>query len=174
MLLDASLFALGMFAWTFLEYVIHGVLSHRYRTFATPLHDVHHRDPHAVFTVGAWIPTFIVWSAGCLLFGWSRPMVFVSGVLAGFIAYEAIHYRFHFSRPASDLERRLRARHLAHHFRAPEQIHGVTSPLWDRVFGTEPDADRMRELAAPMAAVVPLSGHSNARYLLRFGTRGQR
>ena len=109
-----------------------------------------------------------------LWFGWSSAMVVASGVVSGFIAYEAIHYRFHFSRPASELERRLRARHLAHHFRAPDQIHGVTTALWDRVFGTEPDAERMRELAAPMAAVAPLSGRSNARFLLRFGTPSQR
>ena len=47
------------------EYVIHGVLGHAHRTFVTGLHEVHHRDPRAVFALGAWIPTAVV-----LIGGW--------------------------------------------------------------------------------------------------------
>jgi dihydroceramide fatty acyl 2-hydroxylase len=32
--------------------------------------------------------------------------------------------------------RYLRQHHLTHHYRMPESRFGVSSPLWDRVFGT--------------------------------------
>lgn len=157
----AILFAAGVMAWTFVEYVIHGVMSHRMRTFATPLHAAHHRDPRAVFTVGAWIPVAVATAAGLWLFGLAPAMVAYLGVLAGFIGYEALHYRFHFCAPRTRLEARLRARHLAHHLRAPNELFGVTTPLWDRVFGTEPAASRRHELEDAVAGIVPLSGRSN-------------
>jgi sterol desaturase/sphingolipid hydroxylase (fatty acid hydroxylase superfamily) len=167
MLADALVFAAGMFAWTILEYVIHGVLSHMHRTFVTRLHDVHHRDPHAVFAMRAWIPVAAVLAGGFIKFGVTPAMLFVGGVASGFAAYEFVHYRIHFSRPACALEARLRARHLAHHVREPDAIFGVTTPIWDVVFGTEPAAERMRELAAAGARVAPLSGPSNLGQAIR-------
>jgi dihydroceramide fatty acyl 2-hydroxylase len=161
MLADAIAFGLGLFAWTLVEYVIHGVLGHAHRTFVTGLHEVHHRDPRAVFALGAWIPTAVVLALGWAIFGAALGVIFYSGIVAGFAFYEAVHYRIHFAEPAFAIEERLRARHLAHHFREPDAIFGVTTRLWDVVFGTEPDAGRMRELAEAGAAVAPLSGASN-------------
>jgi sterol desaturase/sphingolipid hydroxylase (fatty acid hydroxylase superfamily) len=173
MVQGAILFAVGVLAWTLVEYVIHGVLSHRLRTFATPLHQAHHRDPHAVFTVGAWIPVGLATVCGLWLFGLAPAMLFYLGLLAGFIGYEAIHYRIHFSRPCTRLEARLRARHLVHHLRAPNEIFGVTTALWDRVFGTQPAPARTQELEAAVAGVAPLSGPSNWRraFTLSFNWR---
>jgi dihydroceramide fatty acyl 2-hydroxylase len=163
MVQGAILFAAGVLAWTLVEYLIHGVLSHRLRTFATPLHAAHHRDPHAVFTVGAWIPVGLATACGLWFFGIAPAIEFYLGLLSGFVAYEAIHYRIHFSAPRTGWEARLRARHLAHHMRAPEQIFGVTTALWDRVFGTEPAPQRRHELETSVARVAPLEGRSNWR-----------
>ena len=165
MLADTLIFAAGLFAWTLLEYVIHGVLGHAHQTFVTQLHAVHHRDPRAVFALRAWIPVAVVLTLGWAIFGAAPAGIFLGGLAAGFAGYELIHYRIHFSRPSCALEARLRARHLAHHFRAPNAIFGVTTPLWDVVFGTEPEAARMRELSQVGAAIAPLSGVSN------FGSR---
>jgi sterol desaturase/sphingolipid hydroxylase (fatty acid hydroxylase superfamily) len=159
----AILFAAGVFAWTLVEYVIHGVLSHRLRTFASPLHDVHHRDPRAVFTAGAWVPVALATVAGLGFFGLAPAMLFCLGVVAGFIGYEAIHYRIHFARPRSRWEAELRTRHLAHHLRTPGEIFGVTTALWDRAFGTQPAPPRMHELERAAADIAPLSGPSNWR-----------
>jgi sterol desaturase/sphingolipid hydroxylase (fatty acid hydroxylase superfamily) len=167
MLVDALLFAVGLFAWTLVEYVIHGVLGHAHRTFVTPLHDVHHRDPHAVFAMHAYIPTAIVFALALAIFGLAPGMICLCGVLTGFAAYEFVHYRIHFSSPLCALEARLRARHLAHHAAEPDAIFGVTTRLWDVVFGTEPAPDRMRELAAAGARVAPLAGRSNLGRVLR-------
>ncbi len=153
-------FASGFAAWTLLEYVIHGPMSHRFRTFATPLHEVHHLNPHAVFTVGAWIPAATVILAALALFGLRPATIFILGTAAGFVAYEAVHYRIHFMRPRNRIETRLRLRHLAHHL-SPNEIFGVTTSFWDRMFGTEPAPARIRELERVAAQVAPLDGPSN-------------
>ncbi len=88
-------------------------------------------------------------------------MIFYGGIVAGFAIYEYVHYRIHFAQPSSAVEERLRARHLAHHTREPDAIFGVTTRIWDVVFGTEPEAQRMRELAASGARVPVLAGASN-------------
>ncbi|MGH7949257.1 MAG: sterol desaturase family protein [Candidatus Binataceae bacterium] len=170
---NAIIFAAGLFAWTFLEYVIHGWLAHRWQSFAAPLHDVHHRDPHAVFAVGAWIPTVAIFLALAALFGSAPGVVFIGGIVAGFFSYEALHYRFHFVRPATQWEDRMRARHLAHHRYASEAIYGVSTRLWDRVFGTEPDGAEMHRLAERTAGTAPLAGRSNVRLLATLGRRAR-
>ncbi|HKM99061.1 MAG TPA: sterol desaturase family protein [Candidatus Binataceae bacterium] len=161
MALTVILFVAGLGAWTLLEYVIHGLLSHQLQTFAGPLHDVHHRDPHRVFTIRAWLPVAGITLAGLGFFGLTPVLIFVLGLVSGFVAYEAEHYRIHFRRPRNRLEARLRARHLAHHVQAPNAIFGVTTPFWDIAFGTEPARARMRELEKAVEGVAPLAGPSN-------------
>jgi sterol desaturase/sphingolipid hydroxylase (fatty acid hydroxylase superfamily) len=167
MLAALAIFAAGLFVWTLVEYVIHGVLGHEHRTFVTALHDVHHRDPRAVFAMHAYIPTAVVFAALLAIFGFGQWLIFVCGVLAGFAAYEFVHYRIHFAVPSCSLESRLRARHLAHHLAESDAIFGVTTRLWDVVLGTEPAPDRMRQLAARAAQIAPLSGSSNLGGFLR-------
>jgi len=169
MLIDALVFGAGLFAWTLVEYVIHGVLGHAHRTFVSGLHEVHHRDPRAVFALGAWIPVALLLTIAWVIFGASDGVIFFGGIVAGFAVYEVVHYRIHFSEPAFALEERLRARHLAHHFREPDAIFGVTTRLWDVVFGTEPDARTMRALAEYGADIAPLAGASNLGRLIGRG-----
>lgn len=160
-------FVAGLFAWTLVEYVIHGVLGHAHRTFVTPLHDGHHRDPHAVFAMGAWIPIVVVLIGAWAMFGLAPGVVFYGGIVCGFAVYEYLHYRIHFVSPANAVEKRLRARHLAHHAGEPDAIFGVTSRIWDVVFGTEPEPERMRELEAVGGRVAPLAGPSNLARVIR-------
>ena len=169
MLVDALVFAAGLFAWTLVEYVIHGVLGHAHRTFVTPLHNVHHHDPRAVFALGAWIPTAVVLAAAWAMFDMTPAVIFYGGIVSGFAAYEYLHYRIHFASPSCAVEARLRARHLAHHISEPDAIFGVTTRIWDVAFGSEPKPDRMRELAATGARVAPLSGSSNLGRMIRSG-----
>lgn len=161
MVVGLMLFAAGMLAWTFVEYALHGWMSHRFVTFATPLHQVHHRDPAAVFAIGAWLPTAAVLAFLLIHFEMTPAMVFVCGLVAGFAAYEAVHYRLHFARPASRFETRLRTRHLAHHIAIDDRCLGVTSPLWDWMFGTEPSAAEMAACEARVRAIKPIAGRSN-------------
>lgn len=171
MLVRVLLFVGGVLAWTFVEYAIHGWLGHRFRTFATPLHAVHHQDPHAVFTVGAWIPVSAVTLAAVAIFHSSAAVYAFYGLVAGFVLYEVIHYRIHFAHPSNRFEERLRGRHLAHHLRVPDAIFGVTTPLWDRAFGTEPAADELRRIERAAATLPPLGGESNWRRAFTFEVR---
>ena len=161
MIEDGALFMAGMFLWTFLEYLIHGWLSHTFRTFATPLHWAHHRDIHDVFAIRAWLPIIAVWTMMVLLLRWSPLVILFSGVVAGFVCYEAIHYRIHFRQPRRRIEDYLRCRHLVHHESNPNQCFGVTSALWDLVFGTEPMGDEVTALNESMRTRPPLTGRSN-------------
>ena len=159
----------GLAAWTFLEYLIHAWLSHTFRTFALPLHQVHHSDPRRVFTIGAWLPVGASWIAGIAIWGIAPAMVFYTGMATGFVLYEFVHYRVHFRTPHNRLEAYLRERHLVHHYRATDRCFGVTSPLWDRVFSSEVAATEMRSMRAAVAATPPFSGPTNVRMLFRFG-----
>jgi sterol desaturase/sphingolipid hydroxylase (fatty acid hydroxylase superfamily) len=157
----AILFAGGLGGWTLLEYVIHGPLSHRFKTFVNPLHDVHHRDPHAVFTARAWLPLISITLAMIGFCAFHPATFFFLGVVGGFVGYEAVHYRIHFARPRNRLETRLRVRHLAHHTYQPNAIFGVTSPFWDRVFGTEPAPIEQEEMRGAVRDIPALAGPSN-------------
>jgi 4-hydroxysphinganine ceramide fatty acyl 2-hydroxylase len=168
MLADVMIFLGGLAGWTFLEYVIHGWMGHSFRTFATPLHQVHHRDPRRVFAIGAWLPVAAIWIIGVACWGLAPAVVFYSAILTGFALYEFIHYRIHFVRPRTRLETYLRERHLVHHYRTPDRCFGVTSPLWDHVFRSGIASAEMRQLRAAVAATPPLSGTSNAK-LFSFG-----
>jgi sterol desaturase/sphingolipid hydroxylase (fatty acid hydroxylase superfamily) len=136
----ALAFAGGLIAWSLLEYLVHGVLSHRFQTFVTPMHWGHHREPRAVFTSPlAWIPAALL--LGLALWAGLGPVLGFAtllGMLAGFARYERLHWRIHFRSPRNRRERLRRDHHLAHHFGHPDQYHGVTTRFWDRVFGTLP------------------------------------
>ena len=154
-------FAFGCLSWSLVEYGIHGFLSHRFRTFVSSIHWGHHRTPAAVFTSPiAWVPI------AALLFGlgtWVADAAiaagFTAGLIAGFARYEWMHWRFHFRSPRNPRERMLRDHHLAHHFVNPRMYHGVTTRLWDRVFGTLP-ASRAADYAR-VADFPPIAGPSN-------------
>lgn len=153
----------GLLAWSPVEYLIHGVLSHRLRTFVSPLHWGHHREPRAVFTSpAAWVPAgLLLFAVLALALGPALAGAGVGGLLVGFLRYEHWHWRIHFRQPRNARERRLRAHHLAHHYRNPRAYHGVTTRLWDRVFGTLPA--RWPEDYARVEGRAPLEGESNLR-----------
>jgi sterol desaturase/sphingolipid hydroxylase (fatty acid hydroxylase superfamily) len=161
------MFTLGLFSWTFVEYTIHGFLSHIFHTIATPHHAGHHRDPRSVFTAGGWAPVAVISALVFGLYGLTPATTVWLGLVTGFLCYEGLHYRFHFARPLCALEDRMRTRHLAHHFRDPNLIFGVTNSIWDRVFGSEPDEARLTEMRASVAMTKPLSGPTNLRLAIR-------
>lgn len=151
----------GFFFWGLLEYTIHGLLAHRWETFVSPLHANHHRSPRNVFTSPiAVLPiALLLFGAASLVASPLPAGCFVGGTLAGFGRYEWMHWRFHFREPRSERERLLRSHHLAHHFCNPRVYHGVSTRLWDRVFGTLP-AEWKGDYAR-VGGRAPLTGESN-------------
>jgi dihydroceramide fatty acyl 2-hydroxylase len=161
-------FVLGLFVWTFVEYVIHAWLSHTFKTFATPFHNGHHRDPRNVFAIRTWVPLAVMSAIVLAVWGLAIGVIFFGGILAGFAVYEALHYRIHFVVPRNPLESWLRTRHLIHHSHAVRRGFGVTSSVWDLVFGSDLEQSADWVYAEEAARTPPLTGPSNLNKILRF------
>jgi sterol desaturase/sphingolipid hydroxylase (fatty acid hydroxylase superfamily) len=151
----------GFLFWGLLEYTIHGLLAHRWKTFVSPVHANHHCNPRNVFTSPlAVLPiTLLLFGATTLVASPLQACCFIGGAFAGFCRYEWMHWRFHFREPRSQRERLLRSHHLAHHFCNARVYHGVSTRLWDRVFGTLPTD--WKEDYARAEDRAPLTGRSN-------------
>jgi sterol desaturase/sphingolipid hydroxylase (fatty acid hydroxylase superfamily) len=63
-----------------------------------------------------------------------------AGFMLGYLAYDLIHYATHHFTMRSGAAKYLKRYHMQHHHKTPEQRFGVSSPLWDAVFGTLPEA----------------------------------
>ena len=143
----AGLFLAGASFWTGFEYVLHRGVFHFYphgpfqARLQFVMHGVHHQYPHdkdrLVMPITVSLPLAVLllglfhWLLGDLAWG------FFSGFVAGYIGYDMMHYAIHHATGfKSPVLRRLRAHHLAHHFRDTRKGFGVSSPLWDLVFRT--------------------------------------
>ena len=49
-----------------------------------------------------------------------------------------IHYATHHFRLRRGWMKALKRNHMLHHYRTPDMRFGVSSPVWDIVFGTRP------------------------------------
>jgi len=144
------LFVIGILGWTLLEYGLHRFVFHvqlpvrnpRLREIINASHLGHHAAPRDATKILVR-PTYgIVISA--ILYGLvylisGSPLsatVVMAGIWAGFLYYEAVHYRVHCSLSGSGFIAGQRKSHFYHHFTNNKKCFGVTSPLWDYVFGT--------------------------------------
>lgn len=128
--------AFGLLAWSLAEYAVHRFVLHRWRRFR-PGHMLHHRRPHAPVGVPFWLAgnCFAVafWFAGSVGLG---SAAFVAGFGVGYLAYVTIHEGLHNWRiEPGDWLYPIKRRHLLHH-RGFAVNYGITSPLWDFIFGT--------------------------------------
>jgi dihydroceramide fatty acyl 2-hydroxylase len=146
--------ALGVFIWTLTEYVVHRFVFHYHAK--TPelqrifflFHGVHHYQPQCktrlVMPPAVSIPMAALFYAifylvvGQLLGAPSWVPALFAGFILGYLAYDMIHYATHHSPMRSGDLRFLKRYHMQHHFKTPEKRFGVSSPLWDKVFGTMP------------------------------------
>jgi sterol desaturase/sphingolipid hydroxylase (fatty acid hydroxylase superfamily) len=148
------LFLIGMFFWTFFEYIVHRFLFHFKATGALGkrlvyiFHENHHefpRDRARLFMPP--LPSILISSFVLLLFcavgylitgSTSGALVFFSGFITGYLIYVSIHFAIHAYAPPKYLKVLWRNHHL-HHYKNPDKAFGVSSILWDRLFGTLPD-----------------------------------
>jgi sterol desaturase/sphingolipid hydroxylase (fatty acid hydroxylase superfamily) len=61
---------------------------------------------------------------------------FLPGFLVGYAYYLAVHYMVHVYQPPKNFFKILWVNHAVHHYKHGEYIFGVSSPLWDYVYGT--------------------------------------
>jgi sterol desaturase/sphingolipid hydroxylase (fatty acid hydroxylase superfamily) len=145
----AGAFALGLFAWTLAEYVLHRYIFHWINDTAWGrrvhfvLHGVHHDFPNdkdrLVMPLGASVGFAIVFYA-LFFFTMGRAIgePFFAGFVVGYLFYDGTHYFVHHFRPKSAWGKLLRRHHMTHHHADHDGGFGVSSPLWDVIFRTLP------------------------------------
>ncbi len=144
--------AAGVVLWTFLEYCIHRWLGHKHRNNPFAAEHIRHHSQGNYFAP-PWKKAGAAVVVAALLFfpSWAvvGPIVggaFTVGFVACYLTYEVVHRRQHTHAGLGPYGRWLRRHHFFHHFADPSKNHGVTTPIWDWVFGT---------LAQPSVIVVP-------------------
>lgn len=135
----AVLFLCGLAAWPLVEYAIHRFAYHRVAGLAD-LHGLHHDNPGAAIGVPSWLSLVLFVLAGFVplwpLLGAPYAAAVLSGLMLGYGCYIALHHAVHrWPLGPSSLLYRAKLRHLRHH-REEDCNFGVTSEIWDRVFGT--------------------------------------
>lgn len=142
-------FLAGLLIWTLCEYWLHRAIFHlKVRGPITErihfvLHGVHHDYPYdskrlvmplAASIIGSVVFIAIFWA----IFGWAGMWPWISGFAVGYVIYDTMHWYMHAGRPQSRMFKFMRRWHMVHHFKESESNtrFGVSSPLWDYVFGT--------------------------------------
>lgn len=142
------LFLAGLLVFTLIEYIMHRFVFHlnprtpKQEKFAYTVHGVHHDFPKDKDRLAMPPPLSILLSAiffgiywlimGKLVFG------FLPGFLMGYAAYLWVHYMVHAFKPPKNFFKVLWVHHGIHHYKDQDNAFGVSSPLWDVVFGTMP------------------------------------
>lgn len=153
-------FLVGAVGWSFSEYAIHRFVGHgpaRRREglwflpprFALVLfneeHIHHHRDPTYFApwwkkTIAAVVLIPVFGGLASLVVGIPLGATFGAGYAITYVAYEVLHRRVHTHAPLAAYFGWMRRHHLHHHV-SPKVNHGVTSVVWDLVFGTHEVAE---------------------------------
>lgn len=149
-------FLVGLFLWTFAEYMLHRFLFHyqakseRAQKIFYLFHGIHHHQPQCktrlVMPPVVSIPLALVmygimYSIFVLLLGlthWLWPVM--SGFIVGYLCYDLIHYATHHFAMRNGIWKALKRYHMQHHYKTPDARYGVSSPLWDVIFSTKPSA----------------------------------
>lgn len=141
-----GLFFLGFISFTFVEYLVHRYIYHlsthteARRKFQYNAHGVHHEFPKDKDRL-AMPPLLSITIASLLLLFFRLVMgdftfAFLPGFLAGYAYYLSVHYMVHIYQPPKNFLKFLWVNHSVHHYKDGDLVFGVSSPLWDYVFGT--------------------------------------
>lgn len=148
LLIAVGCVAAGFLGFTLLEYVLHRWLFHleggsnfRRKFSVFMMHGYHHEFPGDRLRLVA--PPLMSWPLGGLVYaallftvGSALTWPLFAGVCLGYLAYDWIHYYTHHFRPTTRVGKFLRRYHMEHHFKDQSTHFGISSPLWDVVFGT--------------------------------------
>ena len=149
-------FLLGLFLWTLAEYTLHRFLFHmpvkgaRAQRIIFLFHGVHHAQPQ--MKTRLVMPPVVSIPLAAIFFGfyylvfavilnaahWVGPVF--SGFIVGYLIYDLTHYATHHFPMRKGYFKFIKRYHMQHHYKTPDKRFGVSSPLWDHVFNTYPEA----------------------------------
>lgn len=151
----ALLFLAGMFFWTLFEYIMHRFVFHwvaeseKARKIVYVMHGNHHhfpRDKERLFMppVPSLIISSIIFSLMYLIMG-KAVFMFFPGFILGYLIYGSMHYAIHAWNPPFKWMKPLWRNHHLHHYKNEHAGFGVSTTLWDHVFGTMFDLSKEKE-----------------------------
>jgi sterol desaturase/sphingolipid hydroxylase (fatty acid hydroxylase superfamily) len=149
------LFLAGGLAWTLFEYIMHRFLFHmiphteRGKKISYVMHGNHHhypRDRQRLFMppVPSIILATVIFSLMYLALG-DTVFMFFPGFLLGYLMYGTMHYAIHAWNPPFKWMKPLWRNHHLHHYKNEHHGFGVSTTLWDRLFGTMFDLKKEKE-----------------------------
>lgn len=122
--------------WTFNEYWIHRLVLHQF------MYSIYHKIHHAYWSQALFSPQWFIGSSMAMYYGgfWvlfgaditKKTFIFVP---LYYVLFEWIHFTSHDARERRSWLLWVKQYHRLHHL-DEETNYGITTPLWDWVFGT--------------------------------------
>ena len=151
----ALLFFGGMIFWTLFEYFAHRFAFHwitenpRAQKIVYIIHGNHHhypRDRDRLFMPP--LPSLILATVIFItqyFFLRDNTFAFFPGFILGYLLYASMHYAIHAWNPPYKWMKPLWRNHHLHHYKDEHKGFGVSTTIWDRVFGTMFDLKKEKE-----------------------------
>jgi sterol desaturase/sphingolipid hydroxylase (fatty acid hydroxylase superfamily) len=155
-------FLTGAVFFTLVEYMVHRYFYHmdtdspRKSRIQYIFHGVHHDHPRDKKRLA--LPPLMSALVAALFIGlfWLLMghigIAFGGGFMTGYATYLLAHYAIHVYSPPKNFLGAIWRHHNLHHFADTEGAFGVSSPLWDHVFGTMPRDPKARRTAGKVQA----------------------
>ncbi|GBF95338.1 fatty acid 2-hydroxylase [Raphidocelis subcapitata] len=139
--------AVGVLGWQLVEYSLHRWVFHLRPSGPETiklhfmLHGHHHRWPmDTARLVFPPLPAGLVMALFGVLLTALVPQAYatalLAGGIAGYVAYDTTHWALHSGAPDPFVTPTLRASHMEHHYQNDKVGYGISSTLYDRLFGT--------------------------------------
>ncbi|MGZ5245840.1 MAG: sterol desaturase family protein [Flavitalea sp.] len=145
----------GVLFWTLFEYIMHRYIFHmiadsdRAQKFIYVLHGNHHhypRDKERLFMppIPSLVISTLIFGLMYLIIG-TNVLMFFPGFIFGYLLYGSMHYAIHAWNPPFKWMKPLWRNHHLHHYKDDHKGYGVSTTLWDRIFGTMFDLSKEKE-----------------------------
>lgn len=152
-----SYIIIGIAVWTFAEYMLHRFVFHfkAKSNFGKKLHfifhGVHHDYPsdsrRLVMPPSVSIPLAVLfYYLFKLIIGGIFVAPFFIGFIIGYLFYDLTHYAIHHFNMHNKFWLAIKNHHMKHHYMDETKGFGVSSPVWDKVIGTDfPKVEKVKQ-----------------------------
>lgn len=143
----ALLFVSGVLSFSLIEYLAHrfgyhfDAKSDRSKKFIYTIHGIHHDYPtdkeRLIMPPVPWTVLASFLLGVFYLFFQLNCFAYMSGIIIGYLSYIYVHFQVHVPDTPRFI-RGMKKHHNYHHYKNETLAFGVSSTLWDHVFGTMP------------------------------------